>query len=84
MNSSDPSPFTCTYEEFKAQAGSYFRRLQESPAPTEAQIENGFKALGLAYLNLEGATEIQKHEAVILIQLASKFSCYARLPKFPA
>lgn len=84
MNEPDQSPFTCTYNEFKERSASFFRRLKEDPRPTEEQINNGLKTLGLAYLHLADATEVQRHEAGVLLELATKYALYAAITFYPA
>jgi hypothetical protein len=49
------------YTEFKRQASSFFKYAKIS---TQEQIDNGFKQLGISYVNLEGSS-IELHQADI-------------------
>lgn len=67
------SPFACSFAEFKEQSGQFFKRLKANPSPTPNQVDNGFKAIGIAYLNMEGS-EMEKHQARIVLDLATRAS----------
>ena len=44
------SDFSCSLEEFKVEVSNFFKRLKADLSPTEEQIEQGLKIIGLMYL----------------------------------
>ena len=68
--------FCVDFEGFKRQAGEFFRRLKD-PATVD-QIEAGMKALGVAYIHMEG-DEMEIHQAAIVMDIATRKSTEAIL-----
>lgn len=60
--------FSTTLVGFKRMAKEYFDAL---PTLDEDGVENGYKALGLAYLQ-SNFTGLDQHQAVIVLNLATK------------
>lgn len=71
--------FECTWEEYKKQASQFFRRLKSLPPPTTEQVENGLKALRLAFIYVT-EDPVFKGQALIVLNLAhgeaDKFSSH--------
>lgn len=65
------SGFECTWEEYKEQAATFFRRLKASPTMTERQVERGLKAIGLAFIYVK-EDPMFKGQAQIVLNLAHK------------
>ncbi len=63
------SDFACTFDQYREQAAELFRRLRAAPKPSKEQIQNGVKALGLAFLYLKGSDN-EKHQAEVVLSLA--------------
>lgn len=62
-----------TYDYFYAQAGEYFKATQDRKAITHEQAISGNKALCLLYLGqTDDWTDVQLHQAVIILELATK------------
>ena len=57
-----------TNAEFKTQASDFFRGLHGC---TIEQMNNGFKQLGIAYLNLDTICEMEQYEAALTYQIAA-------------
>ena len=66
----EKSEFQTDFKGFKQQASEFFKKLKES-APTQEQIENGLKAIGLALLYMTG-TENEKYQAKIVFDIAHR------------
>ena len=55
------------FSEFKKMASEFFVAARTA---TLEECEAGHKCLALAYLGLDGITKMERHEAVILLNLA--------------
>lgn len=58
----------CTWEEFKRMGKEFLDLL---PCSTEDQAEAGYKALGLAYIGLDG-TDMEVHQAAMLLRILGR------------
>lgn len=70
-NQDNSSGFECTWEEYKEQAATFFRRLQAKPLMTEEQVNNGLKILGLSFIYVE-EDPMFEGQAEIVLNLAHK------------
>jgi len=64
------NPLACTYKEYYAMAGEFFKATKNST--DYASVKNGHKCLALAYLNLYDQTENENHQAIIILEMATK------------
>lgn len=60
--------FTCTFEEFKQRSKEL---IDAAPTLDEDQKENGFKALGISYFNMEG-TDGEVYQASIVLKIVAR------------
>lgn len=59
---------TCTWSDFK-QMGKEF--LDLLPSSNEEQAEAGYKAIGLAYIGMDG-TDMELHQAAMLLRILGR------------
>lgn len=72
------NPLACTYKEFYAMAAEFFKATKDST--DYDSVENGHKCLTIAYLNMYDQTEIENHQAVIILEMAGKRLLDCQMP----
>lgn len=61
---------TTDYKGFKQMAAEFFKEASKENTTLD-RLERGFKALGIAYFGLTDPTDINMHEASIILDMAS-------------